>query len=126
MNIMFSNSITDEIRSKYILLELDKFYFPDTEQVDTAYCLVENTPIQEMFSVDQYLDLHNNLIKNYRSKNWKFCEDALEHLNGRWNNELDSFYQVISERINYFKDNDPGDDWTSVILAASRSETAGE
>lgn len=123
---MFSKSITDDIRSKYILLELDQFYFPDTAQIDTAYCLVEHTPVTEMFSVDQYLDLHNNLIKNYRERNWKYCEDALEHLTGRWNKELDSFYQVINERVTYFKDNDPGDDWNGIIIAASQAAPADE
>jgi hypothetical protein len=39
------------------------------------------------------------LIKNYRAANWKFCEDALEHLQGRWNGEVDSFYSMLSQRI---------------------------
>lgn len=117
---MFSNSITDEVKTKYTLLELDKFYFSDTQQVDTAFCLVENIPIQEMFLVDKMLELHHNLIKNYRERNWKYCEDALEHLTGKWNKELDSFYQVIAERITHFKDNDPGEHWSGVIMAATQ------
>lgn len=123
---MFGTSITDEVKSKYILLELDQFYFPDVEKVDTAFCLVENTPIPEMFEVDRYLDLHNNLVKNYRAKNWKYCDDALEQLTGRWNKELDTFYQVIGERIAHFKDNDPGDDWSAVILAGNQVAPGGE
>ena len=126
MNIMFSNSITDEVKSKYTLLELDKFYFSDTQRVDTAFCLVENIPIQEMFSVDKMLELHDNLMKNFRERNWKYCEDALEHLTGKWNNELDSFYQVLTERIAYFKDNDPGDDWSGVIMAATQPASGDE
>lgn len=114
---MFEDSITDEVRSKYILLELDTFYFPEIQKNRTAYCLVEHTPVMEMFSVDQYLDLHNNLVKNFQKGNWKFCEDALEHLKGRWNGELDSFYDVIAERVAHFKVNDPGEKWDGVILA---------
>ena len=45
MNIMFEESITDEVKSKYMLLPLDTFYFADAEKNSTAYCLIENTPL---------------------------------------------------------------------------------
>ena len=40
MNIMFEDSITDEMRSKYMLLELDTFYFADVDKNIPAYCLI--------------------------------------------------------------------------------------
>jgi hypothetical protein len=115
MNILFEESITDTVKEKYILLELDTFYFTDTDKSSVAFCLVENIPIQEMLNIDQFLDLHKNLLKNYRLKNWKFCEDALEHLIGKWNNELDTFYESLTERIQQFKNQDPGPDWNGLI-----------
>ena len=60
--------------------------------------------------------LFKNLMKNYRLQNWKFCEDALEHLIGKWNGELDTFYKEISRRVTEYKDQDLGTDWTGVIL----------
>lgn len=116
MNIMFEDSITDEVKQKYILLELDTFYFTNANKTSTAYCLVEHTPLQEMLTVEQFLDLHKNLIKNYRLKNWKYCEDAIEHLVGRWNKELDSFYIDISNRITQNKTQDLSNDWTGILI----------
>jgi len=116
MNIMFEESITNEVREKYTLLELDTFRFADTDKTSIAYCLVENTPISEMYTIEQFLDLHKNLMKNYRLKNWKFCEDALEHLIGKWAGELDTFYKEIARRVAEYKDQDLGTDWTGVIL----------
>lgn len=115
MNIMFEESITDEVREKYTLLELDTFHFANTDTTSTAYCLIENIPIQEMLTIEQFQSLHSNLIKNYRSKNWKFCEDAVEHLTGKWNSEVDSFYVNLMDRVNQYKSQDPGTDWTGII-----------
>jgi hypothetical protein len=112
---MFEDSITDDIKSKYMLLPLDTFYFVDADKKSTAYCLIESAPIQEMFSVDQYLDLHQNLIKNYYLRNWNYCEQAVEQLLGRWNGEIDSFYNEMDERVKTYKEQDPGPDWTGVL-----------
>ena len=115
MNIMFSDSITDDIKSKYILLELDTFYFHNIERNQTAYCLIENVPIMEIITVTNYLQLHQDLMKNYKCKNWKYCEDAIEHLTGHWNKEVDTFYQTLLDRIALYKENDPGPDWSPVL-----------
>jgi hypothetical protein len=115
MNILFEDSITAEVKSKYILLELDTFYFPDIDKNKTAYCLIESAPIQEMLMFDKNLELHKNLVKNYKLRNWKYCEDALEHLTGLWNGELDSFYNTVLDRIKEFKNQNLNSEWTGVI-----------
>ena len=112
---MFEDSITDEVRNKYMLLPLDTFYFSDIDTNRTAYCLLENTPIMEMIDVDRFLELHEGLMRNYAKKNWLFCENALEHLMGHWNKELDSFYLHLAKRIREYKENDPGPEWTGTI-----------
>lgn len=115
MNIMFEDSITDDIRSRYMLLPLDTFYFENTKKISTAYCLIENTPMQEMFSVDKYIDLHKNLIKNYYLKNWNYCEQVIEHLLGRWNGDIDTFYKSILDRISQHKVQGLSEGWTGFI-----------
>jgi len=112
MNILFESAITDEIRDKYILLPLDTFYFRSSDLTETAYCLIENTPILEMMAVEHYRNLHVNLIENYQKQNWVYCENAIEHLKGRWSGELDSFYADLSNRINKEKPSD----WSPVII----------
>jgi len=115
MNIMFEDSITQEVKDKYILLELDTFYFAEIDKTRKAYCLVEQTPLTEMITLNQFVNLHRDLIKNYGKKNWKFCEDALEHLVGKWNGELDTFYSAITDRVKVFKESNLPDDWSPVI-----------
>lgn len=99
MHIIMGDQITKELSEKYIILELDSFRVDDKSQPMSAFCLVENVPLNELPQAEEFQDLHAQMIKNYRQGNWKFCQDALEHLVGRWNGEADSFYHTISERI---------------------------
>ena len=114
MNIVFASD-TDlaQLQIKYIVLELDTLRFENSNQTQTAWCLIstENLTLQELPLVDQYRQLHNNMMRNYKLKNWKYCEDAIEYLMGRWRGELDSFYVEISNRLVSFKKIQPDTDW---------------
>jgi hypothetical protein len=116
MNIMFGDSITDDVKSRYTILQLDTFYFADIEQTRVAYCLIETMPIAEMLGIDKNIELHNNLLRNYALKNWNYCIDAIEHLKGRWNGELDSFYDSVVSRVLQYQATDPGESWNGVIV----------
>jgi len=96
-------------------LELDLIRMTGADTPISAYCVIEQIPLEEMLSIDRYKELHENLIENYRKKNWKYCVDATEHLRGRWRGELDSFYDDIEQRSQAFLDVDPGDEWEPVI-----------
>jgi hypothetical protein len=119
MNIMFEDSITDEVKSKYMLLPLDTFHFADINKNKTAYCLIESIPLQEMLTIEKNIELHKNLVKNYKLRNWKYCEDAVEHLIGKWNGEVDSFYGTLLERITEFKKQQLDPSWDGVIIRKS-------
>ena len=115
MNIILGNDYAESMREKYVVLELDTIQFAKDQPAITAYCLVEPTALEELTTMSSYIDLHTNLIKNYQLKNWKFCEDALEHLIGRWNCELDSFYRDIEKRVQQYKTMDLPTDWSGKI-----------
>jgi hypothetical protein len=117
MNIIFGASAAQQAQEKYIVLELDTFQVD--QQLTTTYALVEKVPLMEMTSLDRFRELHSNLMKEYRKRNWKYCEDAMEHLQGKWNGELDSFYTVLTERIQDLKTQALGNDWTGCVLRSS-------
>lgn len=117
MNIIFATrEEAAELQNKYVVLELDTLRFPGSNNPRIAWCIVElsNLNITEVPALEQYQDLHNNMMRNYRLRNWKYCEDALEHLRGRWQGVLDTFYSEITKRINEFIHTDPGEDWDGV------------
>jgi len=122
MNILFAG--VEDIKyldSKYIILELDTIRIADINQ--TAWCLIEKVTLQDIPVIETYRELHNNMMRNYRLKNWKYCEDALEHLTGRWQGELDTFYRELAVRIADFKQQDPGADWDGVYVKPEAKDT---
>jgi len=115
MHIVMGQQNAQEVESKYTVLELDTLKINNEEQPVTAYCLVENVPLHEIATLTQYHSLHSDLIRNYKIQNWNYCVDALGHLRGRWNRELDSFYDSLQERVLYYQKNNPGTTWDGVV-----------
>jgi hypothetical protein len=113
MNIIFGDNVAELAREKYTVLELDTFLVDD--QTATAYAIVEKIPLLEMTTLPHYQDLHENLMQEYQKRNWKYCEDAIGHLQGRWGTELDSFYSELHQRIQNLKTQSLSDDWTGAI-----------
>ena len=120
MNIIFGKEKLAGIDSKYTILELDTIRLPDQDKSVTAYCLIESIPITEMASIDQSRDLHENLIKIYRLQTWKYCEDALVHLIGNWNREVDSFYTDLAGRVQQNKLNGVDESWDGTVLRSKK------
>ena len=43
----------------------------------------------------------------------------MEHLQGKWNGELDTFYTVLTERIQDLKTQSLGDEWSGIVLRSA-------
>lgn len=120
MNIILGKNNVGDISDRYVVLELDTLIVPGHSLPITAYAVVERHPVTDMASIPQFQELHGNLMRNYKLRNWKYCTDALEHLLGRWNGELDSFYQTMSQRVSNLLENTPGDDWDGIVQIESK------
>jgi hypothetical protein len=120
MNIILGRENVQNVQDLYVVLELDTIRFADELEPITAYCIVENVPLLEMSNIDKYRDLHINLMRNFRLRNWNYCEDALSHLYGRWSGEVDTFYNDLSKRILQYKSQVLDDKWDGVVVKNRR------
>ena len=109
MNII-SGSQKHLVPDSYTVLELDTFK-TDQGQTETAYCVIENIPLQDFPVLDAYIKVHNDLMRAYQNQNWEYCQSAVMGLLGKWNGELDTFYQDLADRVQDHADNGVGDDW---------------
>lgn len=98
MNIILGSEAAEKLKNNYTILELETFTRTDNSKV-TAYCVLEQIPLPELAEFEINKNLHNVFIRELAQKNYKYCEDALEHLLGKFNGELDSFYLEIIKRI---------------------------
>jgi hypothetical protein len=113
MNIIFKEN-AQAIQEKYTVLDLDTFSMPDGS-VHTACCVIENIPIMEISQTAGLKQLHADLIQNYGQRNWAYCEQAIEHLMGKWGGEIDTFYLDLKTRIEQLKTQELDDSWSPVI-----------
>jgi hypothetical protein len=114
MNIIIGEEAANSLGEKYLVLELDRLLLPGLSDPTQSYAVLEITSIQDIGRIKELQDLHHNLITYYRQKNWKFCEDCLEHLQGAWSGQLDSFYDHLKNRVSKAKDSP--DDWSDIIV----------
>jgi hypothetical protein len=115
MHIIFGKEKAQALQNKYTVLELDLIQIGQDSPITSVYCVIENVSILDLPRVDSMKALHENLILNYQGRNWKYCLDAMEHLQGFWGGELDTFYQNLYDRIQPFLDNPPPENWSPVI-----------
>jgi len=114
MHIIFGSDAARQASEKYTVLELDRLRLEPLGPIIDTYCVVENIPLEELPHLENYCNLHTKLMENYRRKDWNFCEQALEHLHGRWGKVMDTFYDEISARVTKYKQQDPGENWDGV------------
>jgi hypothetical protein len=122
MNIIFSeHPYIEQLNQRYLLLSLDRIRTTPNGSYHQAWCVISNDEINinEIGHIDHLKKLHEEMMNQYRLKNWKFCQDAIEQLLGKFNGKIDSFYNEILSRVENFKKNDPGPNWDSVLDKSS-------
>lgn len=121
MKVIFGKQQAEQLAERMAVLELDTFFQEGLPEPVTAYTVLDNesVPIQEFSELENYVKIHNTMMEEYRNRNWNYVAQALEHLSGRWGGALDEFYQTLDNRVSEFKDQEPSDDWTGVIINTS-------
>lgn len=115
MNIILGEDTVRPLKERYTVLPLDSFQINGQDQPIQSYCVIETVPLTEIKQTKQWQDLHENLMINYGRQNWHYCEQAIGHLQGKWNRELDSFYQDLLARVQARRDHGVDPTWSPVI-----------
>lgn len=97
MNIIIGDVAAERLRENYTVLELETFVVSGNPI--KTYCVANNIPIPEIANLEHYKSLHQKMIDEYNSGNYKFCLDAIEHLTGKFGGDLDTFYNTIRGKI---------------------------
>lgn len=115
MNIIFGDAV-QHLPDSFTILELDSFDIDHTGITQKAWAVIENVPLHEFATLTDYRSAHENLLSEYRQQNWTYCLSAIRSLMGRWNGDLDSFYQHLKQRILDYQQNPPAADWNGAIV----------
>lgn len=99
MQIIFSREVANELANKFTVLELETFNVEG--QMLETFCVVPADKISptEYPTLAASCDLHAQLAEAIKQTDYTFCEITIPALMGKFGGELDSFYEIISERI---------------------------
>lgn len=97
MHIIMGSEAAEKLKENYTVLELETF--EHNGQKITAYCVVNEVPLGELPDLEKLKALHQSFIDALNQKNYAVCEVLSEKLKGRFNGELDTFYEEIDRRI---------------------------
>ena len=114
MNIIFGKQESEQLRKKYIVLELDTITIKDCAPTP-VYCVVENISMEQLIKAEKYIKIHADLIENYKNRNWNFCEQAIEQLLGFWGGQVDSFYEILKTRLAEYIEHEPDKSWSYIV-----------
>ena len=115
MNIILGRENAAAAGEKYTVLELDTLRLDPDQDPVTAYCLIETANINDLVLLQTLKEQHDQMMSNYKTKQWHQCQQYLESLRGCWSGQMDSFYDEISGRLNKFIESDPGKEWSPVL-----------
>ena len=99
MNVIFDRQVAEQLREKYLVLELETF--PAGERLVETFCVVggDSIPATEMPTIKHYEQLHIDFVAALKQENNSLCLEIIPHLRGKFGGELDSFYDIIYERL---------------------------
>jgi hypothetical protein len=114
MNIIFGDAV-NQVANSHTVLELDTFRVTHSNKIIKTYCVIDSVPLSEFSQLENNKHIHQQLIEQYGLRNWQFCLSAATSLMGKWNGELDSFYQIFQQRIENYLIETPDENWTAII-----------
>lgn len=117
MLVVFGKETASRLKERMTILELDTFMQPGLDEPVTAFAVIEvhDIPLQELPQLENMTTLHNTMWVEYRARRFSFCEQAMEHLRGKWKGTLDSFYDEFGKRIQQLKTSELDENWSGVI-----------
>lgn len=121
MHIIFGDAIK-HIPNSYTVLELDTIRIEPDNQEFKTYCVIEKIPLAEFPVAEINQKVHADLIGHYKQQDWQFCEDAISVLYGKWDGEIDSFYDDLSRRINQYKQTAPDSSWDGTLVRSINTQ----
>jgi len=97
------------VAERYLVLELDTFRIAGN--VIPSWCVVDagDIGLADMTELEHFKQQHENLIRNYKKGDLNFVEQMIEHLQGKFGGNLDSFYTELYARITNQKRPEPWD-----------------
>lgn len=99
MQIVLTQEVAEELRKKYVVLELDTIDVLGHGLVP-AYCVLSaEDVVMEMASLGDNVYMHEQLVEAIKADEIDKAVTLITQLKGRFRGTMDSFYEIVLQRI---------------------------
>lgn len=100
MQLIFGKENAEQVREKYTVLDLETLTI-EGKSID-VFCVIpaEKIAMQDIALLANHIDMHNKFVTAFAAGDYQLCKDLYIHVMGKFSGEVDSFYEVILQRIN--------------------------
>ncbi|MEP9390252.1 adenylate/guanylate cyclase domain-containing protein [Mesorhizobium sp. KR9-304] len=121
--VILGDSTAIAVGDKLAVLEIDRIRVKGKNEPERIHTLIG---MEEMVADQGFQALRTAnlaMLQNYRAQEWQAASEALagmEPIAVRLGVELDGYIALYRSRIEYFRENPPGEDWDGVYVAATK------
>jgi adenylate cyclase len=118
--IVLGPTTAERLDGEYFTLELDCIAVKGKKEGVIIYTVFRNPLGDKMADWMHSKNLHNMMLDYYRKQEWKKAEALVETLKGKFDGNMDHYYELWLERIEDMRNANLPSDWDGVFRATSK------
>ena len=110
----------ESVKNMYATLQLDMIAVKGKKEAVTIFTLAGDSEFKESSEFKSLAIKHNKILENYFSQKWDNCIAEMKTAKTLCNNLMNEYYEIMTERINEYKNFPPPENWDGVYVATSK------
>ncbi len=110
----------ESVKDTYATLQLDMIAVKGKKEAVTIYTLAGDSDFRETSEFKNLKNKHEKILENYFAQKWEQCLNEMELAKKLCDNLMQEYYEIMTQRINEFKENPLPKDWDGVYVATSK------
>lgn len=120
VKIVLGPKTAEYVKDDYFVLELDKIAVKGKKEGVNIFTVLFDPNETSKVKYTKAKDTHDQMLKNYRKKNWAVTKKLLTELRGEFDGQMDHYYELWDERIEEMKTKDLPANWDGTYVATSK------
>ena len=110
----------ESVKDTYATLQLDMIAVKGKKEAVTIFTLLGDSIFKQSSEFKNLESKHKKILENYFNQKWEECLKEIKTAKTLCNNLMSEYYDIMTLRINEFKENPLPNDWDGVYVATSK------
>ena len=110
----------ESVKDSYATLKLDMIAVKGKKEAVTIFTLLGDSNFKNDLEFKNLETKHKNILESYFNQRWEDCLQDINSAKTLCNNLMEDYYNIMSLRINEFRENPLPKDWDGVYIATSK------